>query len=91
MQQVTSVARKEGEESMNRGILDRYQHSIYKDVIQKGLHSHYHSIEIHRGKNVLAIRHDVHFRRHVKRKCDGNALHSELKKIKTPTFDGEKY
>ena len=40
---------------------------------------------------MLAIRHDVYSRRHVKRKRDGNALQGELKKIKPRTFDGEKY
>ena len=85
MQHISSMIRREGEESKNRGFPNKYQHS--KDKM--GLCSHYHLVEIQHGNEELANRHDDHTRRHPKRKHDGNALHSELKKLKHPTFDGE--
>ena len=44
MQQVPSVIVREGEESLNKEILDRYRHSNDRDV-----HSQHHSVGIHHG------------------------------------------
>ena len=86
MQQVSSVVRKEGEELMNKGIPDRYHHSVYNDVNKMGLRSHYRLGENHNGNDEPKIRHDVHPRRNPKRKCDGSAVHG-IRKIKPSTFD----
>ena len=91
MQHVSSIVRREGEESMNRWIPNRYQHFKDKDVNQKALSPNYHSVKIHHGNRVHEIQHDIHPRIHLKRKNDGNALQGELRNIKPPTSDGEKY
>ena len=88
LQLVSSIIKKEGEESTNREITYRYRHSRDKDICKMGLRSHYHSVESHHGNEVHAICHYVHLRRHLKRKRDGNVLQGALKKIKLPYFDG---
>ena len=59
MQKVSSIIRREGEESMKRGILDRYQHSKDKDVRKMGLRSHYHLAKSHHGNKVSKIWHEI--------------------------------
>ena len=75
---------------MNKEIPDRYQFFEGKDENKGNVHSIYHYVESHQGNEEPEIQHDFYHRRHRKRKHDGGTLHGELRKLKPPTFDGEK-
>ena len=74
---------REGEDSLNKEILDRYQHSNDQDV-----HSQHHSVVIHHGNVKSKIHHKHNPKRQKKR--DEKVLQYELRKLKRPTFNGEK-
>ena len=89
VQKVTSMEIREGEESLNRGIPNRYCYSMDRNVSPRREHSPYHSVGIHHGNVKFEIHHKRSPKSQQKRKRDENVLQGELRKLKSPTFDGE--
>ena len=76
---------------MNKQIPDRYQFSKGKDASKGKVNSRCHLVEIHQGNEEPEIQYDFHPRRPCKRNYDEVTTQGELRKLKPPTFYGEKY
>ena len=84
------MVRREIEESMNQEIPKRYHNSKDRDVNERKEQSRHHSVGSHYGNENLKFK-MMFILEGIRRERHGNSLQGELKKLKPPTFDGEKY